>query len=596
MAITWIPIFCLMIAGACLAVGLIHGVVGLKRTGELAHLAFSVIAFSYAAITVSELLLIRTQSPGEFGEILRWTHVPLSVGVIATIVFVRTYFRAGRLWLAWGIVTLQVLSLILNFLLHPNIHRNPWAAVEEASLLLLAVFVADALWAVWWRGRPGDRRRAATIGGSFLLVTAAWAGASLLLQGGSVPSVFLHAIPLLAVLVVSSVELSGDVLRAARLATLLQKNEELISDERGFLRQVIDVVPNLIFAKNREGQFVLVNQAVADLYGTTVDAMIGKTSGDFNKNPQEVEAFRRADLEVLDTLKEKLNPEEKITDARGQIRWLQTVKRPILGKDGTASLMLGSATDITARRQADLEVARQRNELAHFSRLTMLGVISGSIAHELNQPLAAVLSNAQAALRLLEKNQFGEVHEILQDIVRDNKRAGEIIQGLRLLLRNGESRRRRLDLNELVRDALRLVHSDILNGGVALTTGFTPATPKVEGDQVQLQQVLLNLVVNACDAMAGNPAGDRKLHVAVEPTADSCVEVRVVDHGEGIPPGEIERVFEPFVTTKKDGLGLGLSVCRKIIQSHGGRLWAANNPGHGASFQFTLPASSGDAA
>ena len=253
-------------------------------------------------------------------------------------------------------------------------------------------------------------------------------------------------------------------------------------------------------------------------------------------------------------------------------------------------------SDVTARKQAEAELGRMRNELAHFSRVTMLSELSGSLAHELNQPLTAILSNAQAALRFLARDNpdLDEVREILQDIVKDDKRAGEVIQGLRLLLKKGEMRREPLDMNEVVRDVLRLVHSDMLNSGVGLTTEFAPALPRVDGDRVQLQQVILNLVVNGCDAMAGAAAADRKLLVTTESAAADCILVCVADHGRGIPAEDLERVFDPFFTTKTQGLGLGLAVCRTIISAHGGRLWAKSGDGGGASFCFTLPAHSSD--
>ena len=375
-----------------------------------------------------------------------------------------------------------------------------------------------------------------------------------------------------------------------------KRNEAALWRERAFLWKVIDINPNLIFAKDRQGRFTLANQAVADIYGTTVRALIGKTDADFDSNADEIESFRRADLEVMDTLQERLIPEERITDAAGRVHYMQTVKRPIVGADGKADQVLGSATDITVRKHAELELGRQRNELAHFSRVTMLGQLSGSLAHELNQPLAAILSNAQAALRFMADDNYDrdEVREILQDIVNDDKRAGEVIRGLRLLLKKGEMRREPLDANEVVQDVLRLMRSDILNARVHLTSDLAPALPTVAGDRVQFEQVLLNLVMNGCDAMAGTAVSDRQLVVTTECVAGNGVRVSVADRGPGIPPEALERVFEPFYTTKSRGLGLGLAVCRKIIAAHGGRLWAENNAGVGAAFFFTVPASSGD--
>jgi C4-dicarboxylate-specific signal transduction histidine kinase len=255
--------------------------------------------------------------------------------------------------------------------------------------------------------------------------------------------------------------------------------------------------------------------------------------------------------------------------------------------------MMGATIDITARKQAELEVQQQRGELAHLSRVTMLGELSGSLAHELNQPLTAILSNAQAAQRFLahDNADLNEVRDILADIVAEDKRAGEVIRRLRLLLKKGEVQHQPFNLNEVVREVLKLVRSDFVNQGVAAQADLAPALPEVNADRVQLQQVLLNLVMNACDAMAGGPVGDHKLIIRTELAGSEGIRVSVADRGVGLAPDNLEKVFEPFFTTKVQGMGLGLSVCRTIITAHGGKLWAANNPERGATFHFTLPAS-----
>jgi C4-dicarboxylate-specific signal transduction histidine kinase len=221
----------------------------------------------------------------------------------------------------------------------------------------------------------------------------------------------------------------------------------------------------------------------------------------------------------------------------------------------------------------------------------MLGELSGSLAHELNQPLAAILSNAQAAQRFLarEPPELERVTEILADIVKSDKRAGEVITRLRSMLRKEEPQHRPLDVNELVQEVLALMRSDLLNRQIGVRTELAPRLPAVPGDRVQLQQVLLNLLINGCDAMNGCLA-QRDIIMRSEFVTGRGVRISVSDSGPGIPPEELERIFEPFVTTKSQGLGLGLAVCRSIVRSHNGRLWAANNPGGGAMLTVELPA------
>src|SRR5262245_40908771 len=368
-----------------------------------------------------------------------------------------------------------------------------------------------------------------------------------------------------------------------------------LENEREFLRQVLDIDPTFIFAKDREGRFTLVNQAVADAYGTTVEDLIGKTDADFNPNREEVEFFHRMDLEVIDTLKERFIPEEHLTDAQGNVRWLQTVKRPILDKDGSANQILGASTDITERKQAESELQHNRQQLAHVTRISTMGELAASLAHELNQPLTAILSNAQAAQRFLAANppDLQEVQEILKDIVQDDSRASEVIQRMRALVKKEVVAFVSLDLAEVIRDVARLVHSDaaLLNVDLGLEL---PDLPAVQGDRVQLQQVVLNLLLNAFDAMKDCPVNERRVVLQAERDGACMAKVAVRDRGPGLRRDKLDKIFQPFYTTKRDGLGMGLSISRSIIEAHGGRLWAENNPDRGATFYFTVPAGDGE--
>jgi len=216
------------------------------------------------------------------------------------------------------------------------------------------------------------------------------------------------------------------------------------------------------------------------------------------------------------------------------------------------------------------------------------------LAHEVNQPLMAILSNAQAALRFLARDpgNSDRIRHILEDIAEDDKRAGEVIRRLRALLMKKQIRYRALEINEVVLDVLGVLRHDLSNRGVAARTELAADLPAVNGDPVQLQQVLLNLIMNGCDAMNGALA-DRRLTLRTALSADGEIQVSVTDRGRGIPPADMERIFEPFVSTKAEGMGLGLSICRTIVTAHRGQLWAVNNADRGASFHFTVPAERG---
>jgi len=240
--------------------------------------------------------------------------------------------------------------------------------------------------------------------------------------------------------------------------------------------------------------------------------------------------------------------------------------------------------------RAELQIAQQRNQLTHLSRVSTLGELSASIFHEISQPLTASLSNAHAAELLLTQSEpdLKELREILGDIAADDRRAVEVIRRLRQLLKRGDVQFQSVKANEIVEEVLKLLRSELIERGVAVHCEFALNLAILQGDRVGLQQVLINLVTNACDAMAEMPRDARVVTIRTGQDGNGFVSISVCDAGRGIAEGKLEQVFEPFFTSKVNGLGLGLSVCRTIIDTHGGKLWAEHNSGCGAAFHLLL--------
>ena len=253
------------------------------------------------------------------------------------------------------------------------------------------------------------------------------------------------------------------------------------------------------------------------------------------------------------------------------------------------------AAVIREREQAEAALHEQRNQLAHVTRVATVGELSGAIAHELRQPLMSILANAQAAIRMLDQNppNMREVREILEDISREDKQAASVISRLRTFLREGESQLEALPVDIVIRDALALSKGAISLGSVDVDMHIPAGLPRVWGDPVQLLQVMVNLVVNGCEAMHQTPTSERFLRVHAAPLGRDHVEVLVADSGIGLPNGTDDRVFDPFFTTKEHGLGLGLAIGRSIVNAHGGQLWAENNLYQGATFHLVLRAHDG---
>jgi C4-dicarboxylate-specific signal transduction histidine kinase len=246
----------------------------------------------------------------------------------------------------------------------------------------------------------------------------------------------------------------------------------------------------------------------------------------------------------------------------------------------TSQLMLASE----ALREA-------QTELAHVNRVTTMGLLAASIAHEINQPVAAAVTNAHAALRWLDAQppDLEEARQALAYIIKDGHRAGEIIHRIRGLIKRAPSRNDRLDINEAILEVIALTRSEVQRNRVSLQTRLANGLPLVQGDRIQLQQVILNLIVNAVEAMSGASDGARELLISTGKDASNAVLVAVRDSGSGLDPGGLDRLFDAFYTTKPSGMGMGLSICRSIIEAHGGRVWATANVPQGALFEFTLP-------
>lgn len=247
--------------------------------------------------------------------------------------------------------------------------------------------------------------------------------------------------------------------------------------------------------------------------------------------------------------------------------------------------------DVTSRRQAQMEIEEQRRELSHLARVGALGQLSGAFAHELNQPLASISNNAEAARLLLRRQspELSEIDEILQDILAADQRAAHVIRRLQALLKRGETRLQPIDAGELVNEVLELARAELITRRVAASAVIAPELPLVSADRVQLQQVLLNLILNACEAMRLVPVGDRRMSLTLGTDSSDNLRFSIRDSGAGIAPALIDHLFEPFVTTKAEGLGLGLSISRTIVAAHGGRLWAENNADRGATVHCLLP-------
>ena len=280
----------------------------------------------------------------------------------------------------------------------------------------------------------------------------------------------------------------------------------------------------------------------------------------------------------------------------GAMKYIHAIGHPVFNASGDLVEAVGTVMDVTERKQAEDALYHAQAELAHVTRVAMLGEMSASIAHEINQPLTAVVNNASACLRWLAAQNLEEARESAARIIADGHRAGEIIGRIRAFVNKTPSRKDWVDINETIREVIALVGSEVYENRVSLQTQLSDDVPRILGDRIQLQQVILNLMINAIDAMNGISDAPRELLIGCAKDDSQSVLVAVRDSGPGLDPGSLDGLFQAFYTTKPHGMGLGLAISRSIVEAHGGRLWATANDDRGAVFQFTLPAGDGTAS
>ncbi len=302
--------------------------------------------------------------------------------------------------------------------------------------------------------------------------------------------------------------------------------------------------------------------------------------------PEDRDRFNRAVRQAAANDQE-LDVEYRVVQPDGEVRWFAARGHAAAGEP---DCLTGVKMDITPRKAAEMQAAKDRAALTHMSRVSIMGQLSAAIAHQLNQPLAAILGNAETARKMLgrEPVDLVELREILDDIVGEDNRAAEVIRRLGALYKRGEMELSTLDLNDLVRETLDLLRAELTIRQVVPVIELAPGLPLVRGERIQLQQVLLNLIVNAADAMSGVDVSQRVVVVRTSLDGD-YVRLCVVDRGSGITPDDIKNVFDAFWSTKATGVGVGLAICYSIVTAHGGTLTADNNPDGGAVFCFTLP-------
>ena len=610
---SWVTVIWSMVASACLTLAVIYFLVWWSNRTAWANLLFAMTAASTAAFTLCELRQMRVGTSGELLSAMRWTHVALLGVLVSTAWFVTFYLGAGRRWLAWTVSGLRAFYLLVAFLIWGNVNYleitslrrvpflgdsvtvfegipNPWMLFGYATMLLILIFVADASVTAW---RRGERRKALMIGGSvefFLLLGTVQAA---LVHWAQLPIPVLIGPLYLGLVVVMGSELSRDVLRASRLVHELQASEAGLRESEARMSLAVDAADLGIWIRDLARNEIWASDKWRELFGFAPSEPLEFNAILQRLHPDDREGLRQAHaMAVAGADGGRYQTEYRLMLPDGATRWISSQGRVEFDATGQPVLIRGAARDVTARKQAEQETQLLRQEIAHAGRVSMMGQLASGLAHEINQPLASILRNAEAAELFLQhpSPDLDEIRAILSDIRSDDERAGHVIDRMRGLLKRQTLDTGRLDVGALVGDVAALVRVDAATRQVKLDVDVPADLPHVRGDRVQIQQVLLNLILNGMDALHGTRLEDRRVdRDRAARRRAAVIEIAVGDAGHGIPADTLARIFDPFFTTKPNGMGIGLAVSRTIVEAHRGRLWAENRNGGGAAFRFTLP-------
>jgi len=381
----------------------------------------------------------------------------------------------------------------------------------------------------------------------------------------------------------------------AGIAIERQRQQEMLREREARISLAAESADLALWSLYPEDGTAWMSEKGRAIYGFDRDAPLTCDSILARVHPDE-RAKVKAEYDSECAIHGKFESEHRLLLPYGKMRWVIMRGHCVKDADGKIIETIGVTVDVSSQKQADLQLQVQREEMAHRNRVSVMGEMTASFAHELNQPLTAIANNAAAARRFIERGNIDPalLQELLQALVADSRRAGDVIQGIRNLVRKETSVQTRLNINAIVEDTVRLVGTDVVSRESVVTTELDPQLPQVNAAPVQIQQVLLNLIMNALDASEGLRPTERRIIISTRSDKGDVAEVSVRDFGVGLPQDRPDKIFDHFFTTKQKGMGMGLAIVRSIVEAHGGTITAENAPERGARIIMRLPAARGE--
>lgn len=600
-------------AAATLLLAMVHAAIWANDRNARASLALSLIALAVVGIAYTELGMMMSETPDQWARWVRWCHLPLFLFFTGIVWFVQVHFGTGRLWLMWGVIAIRGVILLVNFTVPPNFNfatvtalrpmdflgdtvsvvaqatPGRWQLLATLSGLMLVAYFLDASLSLWRQNGPVQRRRALLLGGSLLLSASLAILLTQLVIWRVVDLPMLITPPYLIAVAAMAYELGRETIRANRLSASL-------SEAEGRLTMAADAAQLGLWSWDASQQRVWATDRARTIIGFQPGEAIRPEVVSSHIHEEDLSRVREALRKSIED-RADFCIEFRAGPPGAATSWVCMQGAPEDEASGRIHLMRGVLRDISEQKQVEKEAEELRRAVAHSGRVTMLGQLASSLAHELGQPLGAILRNTEAAQMLFQapSPNIAELQAIIADIHSDDRRAGDIIDRLRSLLKRGQMQLEPQSVAPLIKDVIALVHADAASRHVELQCHVDEALPLISGDRVHLSQVLVNLILNGMEAASESGQPQRRITISAGRSIDNALDIAVADSGKGIPDGVMSQIFEPFFTTRAGGMGMGLAISRTIIEAHGGQLWAKNAPAGGAVFHIRLPLAQGAA-
>lgn len=602
---SWITIIWSAAGGGCLTLAAVHFLVWFKSHTSWANLAFSLASLMAAATILIELKMMFAQTPETIGYWLWMMHMPMAVMLIALGFFIRFHMNSRRPWLLWLLVVSQVALFAANLVVSPNLNfyeisdlkpasvfgetiavpvgsHRPWTYLLGVPPVLLVLLTLDASSSA---RRKGLGRRGTVISVTITISVLLGIAISQMNSRSLLVVPYMQGFLILIVLVGMAYELGIDMIRGNNLARELKKTQER-------MRLVVASAKLGLWEWDIPGDKVWFNEVGKKMLGVSENSSVGIERVFQKVHPTDVDKVRTALLEAVEG-KQEIDLEFRLIGPDSP-RWMALRGRVERDAKDHSLLVRCVSIDITEQKRVQAQMQEERIGLAHMQRVSSIGQLSSALAHEINQPLGAILRNSEAAEIFLQRDppDLDEIMEIISDIKKDEQRASSVIERMRTMLKRGNLEFEPIRIDELIGQVIKLLKTEFQLRNMHYTLNIFPDLPAVKGDRIQLQQVLLNLLLNSLDSIALLPDELRidRAQIIIDAfrSGDDSVEVAIADYGVGIQPELLPGLFTPFVTSKAQGIGLGLSLSQTILATHGGKISAENLPQGGACFRFTL--------